>query len=81
MTVRELYDNVLSELNKVESPSILLEDFNYFANKGIQQYVNKIYTGYEINQQSTDDLRALKVTSQLEITYNSDIILPTEDRY
>lgn len=81
MTERQLYDNVLSELNKVEAPSMLLEDFIYFANKGVQQYVNKVYNRYDVNQQSTDDLRALKATSQLDIKCDSNIILPTEDAY
>lgn len=81
MTIRQLYDNILSELNKVEAPSILLEDFVYFANKGVQQYVNKVYNRYDINQQATDDLRALKATSQLEINCDQDITLPTEDAY
>lgn len=81
MTIRQLYDNLLSELNKVEAPSILLEDFVYFANKAVQQYVNKVYNRYDINQQSTDDLRALKSTVQLEINCDSNIALPTEDAY
>lgn len=81
MTIRQFYDNLLSELNKVEAPSILLEDFVYFANKSVQQYVNKVYNRYDINQQSTDDLRALKATSQLEINCDPDTILPTEDAY
>ena len=70
MTVREFYDNTLIELNKVEAPSLLLEDFNYFANKAVQQYTNKVYNRYDTNQQSTDDLSALKMTSKL--TINSD---------
>lgn len=81
MTVRQLYDNILSELNKVEAPSMLLEDFVYFANKAVQQYVNKVYNRYDINQQSTDDLRALKATSQLQINYDSNVILPSEDAH
>lgn len=81
MTERQLYDNILSELNKVEAPSILLEDFIYFANKGVQQYVNKVYNRYDINQQSSDDLRALKETVQLEVGCDPDIALPTEDVY
>ena len=81
MTERQLYDNILSELNKVEAPSILLEDFIYFANKGVQQYVNKVYNRYDINQQSSDDLRVLKETVQLEVGCDPDIALPTEDVY
>lgn len=81
MTIRQLYDNLLSELNKVEAPSILLEDFVYFANKAVQQYVNKVYNRYDINQQSTDDLHALKVTTQLSVENDDRFAYPTEDAY
>lgn len=81
MTIRQLYDNLLSELNKVEAPSILLEDFVYFANKAVQQYVNRVYNLYDINQQATDDLRKLKVTTQLNVLNDDLIAMPTEDAY
>jgi len=35
MTAREIFDATLVELNKVNAPSMLLEDFNYFINKAI----------------------------------------------
>lgn len=57
MTARELYNNALIEINKLEAPPLLLEDYNYLLNKAVQQYVNKVYNRYEIGQQSTDDLR------------------------
>ena len=68
MTIRDLYDYALIEMNKVEAPSLLLEDFNYFMNKAVQQYINKVYNRYDINQQSSDDLRVLKATTRLELT-------------
>lgn len=67
MTVLEFYEHVLTELNKVEAPSLLLEDFNYFANKAVQQYINEVYNRYDKTQQSTDDLSALKVSHQSEL--------------
>ena len=67
MTIRELYDYALIEMNKVEAPSLLLEDFNYFMNKAVQQYINKVYNRYDINQQSSDDLRVLKASTQLDV--------------
>ena len=70
MTVRDFYDKTLIELNKVEAPSLLLEDFNYFANKAVQQYTNKVYNRYDTTQQSTDDLSALKTT--IILTVNTD---------
>ena len=66
MTLKQLYEHVLTEQNKVNAPVLLLSDFNYFANKAIQQYVNKEYNLYEINQQTSDDLRVLKSTAVLD---------------
>ena len=77
MRVRELYDAALIEINKLEAPSMLLEDYNYLINKAIQQKINKSYNLYEMNQQVTDDLLALKRTSKLEIEDDGDI-MPNE---
>ena len=65
MTSRQLYEGVLIEMRKENAPNILLEDFNYLANKAINQYINKRYNIYDINQQTTDDLRVLKATALL----------------
>ena len=75
MSARELYEAVLIELNKENAPNILLEDFNYFANKAVYQYINKRYNIYDINQQTTDDIRVLKSTAMLDpkhTPYNID---------
>lgn len=68
MTARQVYQGVLIELNKVASPSLLLEDFNYLFNKAVYQFVNKKYNIYDINQQTTDDVRVLKATAILQPT-------------
>jgi hypothetical protein len=65
MTSRELYEYALIELNKIEAPSLLLEDYNYFINKAVQQYINLVYAKIEVDQQSVDDLRVLKATTIL----------------
>lgn len=76
MTAKEAYTYTLIEINKLEAPSLLLEDFNYLFNKAVQQYINKSYNRYETNQQATDDLRALKKTVELEVFRNdwSDVL-------
>ena len=66
MTARQVYEAMLVELNKTEAPSLLLEDFNYFFNKAINQYINRNYNIYDTNQQTTDDLRVLKSTATLK---------------
>ena len=72
MTARQVYEGVLIELNKVQAPNLLLEDFNYFFNKAVDQYVNKRYNIYDINQQTTDDVRVLKSTVALEVADNNN---------
>ena len=66
MTARELYEYALIELNKLEAPRLLLEDYNYFINKAVQQYINLVYAKLEIDQQSTDDIRVLKASTILK---------------
>ena len=65
MTSRQLFEYALIELNKVQAPSLLLEDYNYFINKAVNQYINKVYNLYDINQQKSDDVRVLKSTAIL----------------
>lgn len=66
MTARQVFEGLLTELSKVKASSMLLQDFNYFINKAINQYINKRYNIYDINQQTTDDLRVLKSTAILK---------------
>lgn len=66
MTAREMYEYALIELNKLEAPSLLLEDYNYFINKAVQQYINLVYAKFEVDQQSTDDLRVLRASAILD---------------
>lgn len=62
MTARQVFEATLIELSKVQAPALKLYEFNYLFNKAINQYINKVYNIYDINQQTTDDLRVLKST-------------------
>lgn len=55
-----MFKNTLIELSKVNAPALKLYEFNYYFNKAISQYINTIYNIYDINQQTTDDLRVLQ---------------------
>ena len=72
MTARQVFEYALIENNKQKAPSLLLEDYNYFINKVINQTINKIYNLYDVNQQKSDDLRVLKSTAMLTPTLNDD---------
>ena len=65
MTARQVFEAKLIELSKIQAPSLKLYEFNYLFNKAINQYINKVYNVYDINQQTTDDLRVLKATTFL----------------
>lgn len=68
MTSKQVYEATAIELSKVQAPSLKLYEFNYFFNQAIRQFVNKVYNVYDINQQTTDDLRVLKATATLKPT-------------
>lgn len=65
MTARQVFEATLIELSKIQAPSLKLYEFNYLFNKAINQYINKVYNVYDINQQTTDDLRVLKAATFL----------------
>lgn len=65
MTARQVFEATLIELSKIQAPSLKLYEFNYLFNKAINQFTNKVYNVYDINQQTTDDLRVLKATTFL----------------
>lgn len=67
-----MFEYALIELNKVQAPSLLLEDYNYFINKAVNQYVNKVYNMYDVNQQKSDDVRVLKSTAVLDPKVQTD---------
>mgnify|MGYP003294108366 CR=1 FL=1 len=68
MTSKQIYEATAIELSKVQAPALKLYEFNYFFNQAIRQFVNKVYNVYDINQQTTDDLRVLKATATLKPT-------------
>ena len=65
MTARQVFESTLIELSKIQAPALKLYEFNYLFNKAINQYINKVYNKYDLNQQTTDDLRVLKSTAYL----------------
>ena len=78
MTLKQVYEALLVEMNKVEAPSLLLPDFNYLVNKAVLQYINTKYNIYDANQQTTDDLRVLKATAILPVK-KADLAYGTTD--
>ena len=80
-TARQCLEGVNIELSKVNAPTLLLSEFNYYINKAIKQVTNKKYNFYDTNQQSTDDLRVLASTTTLKPSsqsYGIEDLYPSE---
>lgn len=59
-TARQAYVDILTELVKEETPTLYLEDYLYYYNKAISEYMKARYELFEVNQQLTDDMRTWK---------------------
>lgn len=60
MTLRQVFEFVQIEISKEEAPALLLEEFNFYANRAVNNYVRRVYEGYDTNQKSTDNIQVLK---------------------
>lgn len=78
MTLKEMYEAVLIEIDKDSAPNLLLEDFNYYARKASYQYVNKRYNVYDTSQQTGDDLHVLKSNAIININDENNLV---KERY
>lgn len=74
LTARQAYINILTELVKEEAPTLYLEDYIYYYNKAISEYMKSRYELYETNQQLADDMRTWKrsfESTSLRVPINS----------
>lgn len=85
MKARQFYEGLLIELSKENAPAMLLNDFNYFVNKTVNQYINKRYGIYDIDQQTTDDLKVLRMfitcKNPIECSDNGDYEVQLPEDY
>jgi hypothetical protein len=63
LTARQNID-ILTELVKEEAPTLYLEDYLYYFNKAISEYMKTRYEVFETNQQLADDMRSWKKSFQ-----------------
>jgi len=67
MTEKQAYESILRETRKAKAPSLRLDDYNYWMNKGVQEYINERYALYAVSQQLTDDLQAISTSAVLNV--------------
>lgn len=82
MTARDLYRDTLKELDKFESPTFTIRDFNYFGNKGISEYIDLNYRQLDVVQKDIDDVRGVfSLDTPLEMASDGTITLPDGYRH
>lgn len=78
MTERGAYEAILTEIRKVKAPHVHLEDFNYFINKGIQEFINEEYARFETTQQTSDALNSITTFANYKFNYTNPLLPLTE---
>jgi len=69
MKALDAYKGLLKELDKYESPTFSIGDFNYFFNKSVQDYITENYKDIDPVQKDIDDIRSvLKFDEALSFT-------------
>ena len=49
MTAKQVFEYALVELKKEGTSTLLIDDYNYFINKAIYQFANKVYNIYDLS--------------------------------
>lgn len=60
MTLKELFEHVLIDVKKEQSPHLHLREFNFILNETISEFVDDVWFAFETNQKTTDYLKPLK---------------------
>lgn len=82
MNALDAYRDVLKELDKFESPTFSLKDFNYFYNKAISQYVDNNYRQLDLMVKDSEDLASFTSPSSLVTILSTGLItLPLDFRH
>lgn len=81
MKALQAYRNLLRELDKFESPSFTVQDFNYFFNSAVSEYITVNYQSFDVRQKELDDIRAIVNIGVNAGSYNAGFSLPEKYRH
>jgi hypothetical protein len=82
MKAIDAYRDTQKELDKYESPTFTIRDFNYFYPKAVSKYVDVNYRRKDIFQKDDDDLGfCTKINHALQMDANGVIALPNDYRH
>ena len=81
MDALDTYKAELKELDKFESPTFTVSDFNYFFNVGISKYITDNYGDFDVLQKDLDDISALLVFNHALTFSANKALLPSDYRH
>lgn len=76
MNALEIYQRCVIDLDKYDTPTFEIEDFNRYAEKAIYEYINEKYKEFETIQKRTDDLRQFVTISTIAVNNQDFVVLP-----
>jgi hypothetical protein len=81
MKALDAYRDTLRELDKFESPTFSIGDFNYFYPQAVSRYVDENYKFFDVMQKEVDDLRSF-ITASSPLTLAGGVTtLPAQYRH
>jgi len=82
MKALDAYRDLLKELDKYESPSFSIRDFNYFFPLAVSLWVDTNYKQFDLMQKEVDDLKTILANGH-PLTFASDgkVDLPSDYRH
>jgi hypothetical protein len=78
MNALDVYRRCVIDLDKYDTPTFEIEDFNRYAEKAIYEYINEKYSEFELKQKRTDDLRQFVTFSVINVVNQDYITLPND---
>jgi hypothetical protein len=76
----DVYNKCVINLDKYDTPTFSIEDFNTYAEKALYEYINTKYLQFEKTQKRTDDLRQFVKVEFISVS-NADRVALPDDYY
>lgn len=78
----EIYQRILIDLDKYQTPELEIDYFNHYMVQAMNEYVDKKYQVFETTQKTTDDLREFsKRVSISKVVGEESFLLPDDYRH
>ena len=82
MTARDAYRDTKKELDKYESPTFSIRDFNYFYNKAVSRYIDDNYRKLDLVLKDTQDLSwTSSISTPLTFSTTGSVAVPSGFRH